>query len=181
MEQTLSRGRGACAVRGVAALLFAVLALAWPGLTMTILVLAFGTYAIADGIFTLGTLADHRERKWLTALEGLFSVAAGLAVLLAPAMATRLAFVGIGFWSLITGAMQLLEAPGLHVETSAELALGASGIIRMFLGVVLLARPHAGLRALVVLVALYALMEGVLMLGVAITGKPREPMRAQPA
>jgi uncharacterized membrane protein HdeD (DUF308 family) len=181
MEEALSRGRGAIAVRGLLAIALGVVALAWPGLTLAILVVTFAAYAIGDGVFTLVAAASSsdRERTALTVIEGLLSIAAGLVVLFAPATATKLAFIGIGLWALITGVMQLLEAPRLPREQTSRAGLGVSGVVRVLLGVVLLARPHAGVMALVLLLALYAFVEGILMLGVAIAGRPREPLKAQ--
>jgi uncharacterized membrane protein HdeD (DUF308 family) len=182
-EALLSRGRGAIAVRGLLALAFGVVALSWPGLTLMILVLSFATYAIADGVFTIGSVASgsDRERTWLAVIEGLLSIAAGLFVLFVPATAAKLAFVCVGLWALITGAMQLLEAPRMRREFSGDTMLGVSGAVRLLLGIVLLARPHAGMAALVVLLALYAFVEGILMLGLAIAGRPRTPVTIQHA
>jgi uncharacterized membrane protein HdeD (DUF308 family) len=170
-------------VRGLLAIALGVVALAWPGLTLAILVLAFATYTIADGVFTLGSVAgsSDRERTGLTVIEGVLSIAVGLFVLFAPAPATRLAFICIGLWALITGLMQLLEAPRLADRASSEMVLGVSGIVRVLLGVVLVARPHAGVMALIMLLALYAFVEGILMLGLAVAGRPRAPWRAQSA
>jgi len=38
------------ALRGLVAILFGVLALTWPGLTLDALVLLFGVFVLADGI-----------------------------------------------------------------------------------------------------------------------------------
>ena len=53
MSETLSRHWWAVALRGVAAILFGVLALVWPGITVFALVIVFGAYALVDGAFTL--------------------------------------------------------------------------------------------------------------------------------
>ena len=39
--------------RGVAGILFAVLAIIWPGITLTALIYLFGAYAIVDGVLAL--------------------------------------------------------------------------------------------------------------------------------
>jgi uncharacterized membrane protein HdeD (DUF308 family) len=170
-------------VRGFLALAFGVVALAWPRLTLVILLVTFGAYAIADGIFTLGMAASSRdrERTWLGVIEGLVSIGAGLFVLIEPAMAARLAAVFIGLWAVVTGVMQLLESPRYHREMTNDMVLGVSGIVRVLLGVVLLARPHAGVTAVILLMALYAFVEGILMLGLAIGGTPRAPAMPHPA
>ncbi len=174
-----STSRSATALRGGLAVAFGIVALAWPHLTVAIIALTFAVYAIADGVFALGWVASrrHEERTWSTALEAVLSIAAGLFVLLARSSATRLAFVCIGLWALLTGVTQLLE-PRRH-ELSSETLLTVSGSVRVLFGVVLLARRHADPRALVGLIALYAFIEGILMLRLAIGGKPRAPLTPQ--
>ncbi len=47
----LSAHWGWLAFRGLAAIVFGVLAFAWPGLTLTTLVIVWGAYAVVDGAF----------------------------------------------------------------------------------------------------------------------------------
>jgi uncharacterized membrane protein HdeD (DUF308 family) len=182
MEEAQSRSRGSLAVRGVLALLLGVLALSWPHLTVAILLLAFATYAIGDGLFAIASVLSgaREERATSVFIEGLISVAAGLFVLFAPATASKLAFFCIGLWAVATGIMQLVESPRVYRETGSEALLMVSGILRIVLGMLLLARPHAGLMALVWLLAVYAFTEGFVMLGLAFRGG-KKPLAAHPA
>jgi uncharacterized membrane protein HdeD (DUF308 family) len=41
------------ALRGVLAIIYGVLAVMWPGMTLEILVLVFGAYMLVDGVFTM--------------------------------------------------------------------------------------------------------------------------------
>ena len=61
MLETLSRNWWAVALRGVAAILFGVLALVWPGITVFALVIVFGAYALVDGAFTLVAAFGNRD------------------------------------------------------------------------------------------------------------------------
>src|SRR3954452_19460502 len=72
MLETLSRHWWAVALRGVAAILFGVLALVWPGITIFALVVVFGAYVLVDGAFTLVAAFGSRDggspgatRPWL--------------------------------------------------------------------------------------------------------------------
>ena len=41
------------ALRGVAAIVFGILAFAWPGITVVSLVILYGAYALVDGVFSI--------------------------------------------------------------------------------------------------------------------------------
>ena len=58
------------AVRGAVAVIFGVLALIWPEITLLALVLVFGAYAFVDGLFALVAAFRGRQlaggsRGWL--------------------------------------------------------------------------------------------------------------------
>ena len=63
MAQVLIGNWWALAIRGVFAIVFAVIAFVWPGITAAALVLLFGAYALVDGIFSL-IGAAFRLRHW---------------------------------------------------------------------------------------------------------------------
>src|SRR3954465_14496479 len=70
MLETLTRHWWVLAVRGGAAVLFGLLALIWPGITILALVLLFGAYALVDGVLALYTALSDRpaaqgRRGWL--------------------------------------------------------------------------------------------------------------------
>jgi hypothetical protein len=51
------------APRGLLAILFGVLAFAWPALTLTTLVLLFGTYVFVNGAFLIFNALGSRKEK----------------------------------------------------------------------------------------------------------------------
>ncbi|RIK43843.1 MAG: hypothetical protein DCC55_04665 [Chloroflexi bacterium] len=51
MVTALARNWWLLLIRGVLAVIFGILALVWPGITLAVLVLLFGAYALVDGIF----------------------------------------------------------------------------------------------------------------------------------
>lgn len=51
----------AFALRGLAAVIFGVLALIWPGVTLAVLVLLWGSYALVEGVLSL--IAAFRLRR----------------------------------------------------------------------------------------------------------------------
>ncbi|WP_345388835.1 DUF308 domain-containing protein [Nonomuraea salmonea] len=50
-------------VRGIAAVIFGILALIWPGLTLLALVIFFGAYALVSGLFRTVRRVPPRGRS----------------------------------------------------------------------------------------------------------------------
>ena len=67
----------ALALRGLAAVIFGILAFAMPGITLAALVLLFGAYALVDGVFTViaAVKVARGERYWWALLiEGIVGI-----------------------------------------------------------------------------------------------------------
>ena len=153
----------ALAVRGVLAVVFGILALSWPGITLWVLALVYGAYALADGVFALtaaiaGTAA---RRPWgMLLLEGIVGILIGLfAVLWTPAVAAALAYL-VAFWAVVTGILEVLAAIRLRQHITSEWALVVGGVLSVLLGVFLVVWPPL----LAVFLGWYALLWGVLVL-----------------
>lgn len=174
----LSRNWGWIALRGVAAVVFGVLAFAWPGVTLVVLALFFGAYALIDGICAL--VAAYRGREggkpvWPLVLIGLLGVAAGFATFLWPEMTALALLMFIAVWALLIGIAQIAAAIRLRKEIDNEVWLGLAGLASVVLGLILFARPGVGALAVVWLIGTYAVLFGVLLvvLGFRVKGLPR--------
>ncbi|MBV8574495.1 MAG: DUF308 domain-containing protein, partial [Acetobacteraceae bacterium] len=87
MSAALARNWWAVVLRGVFAIIFGLIALALPGLTIASLVLLFAVYMLVDGVFAIISAvraAAHHERWGFLILEGVLDILAGLAALLVP-------------------------------------------------------------------------------------------------
>src|SRR5689334_9024910 len=68
-------------LRGIAAIIFGILAFVWPGLTLLTLIFLWGAYAIADGIFALWAAISGRVSmapRWWLAIVGVAGIIAGV-------------------------------------------------------------------------------------------------------
>ena len=77
MLELLARNWWALALRGLLAVLFGILTLWIPGLTLVYLVLLFGAYTILEGIFNLVSAFRAPGHHWPLVLEGILSILAG--------------------------------------------------------------------------------------------------------
>lgn len=151
------------ALRGVLALLFGLGALSFPGLTVLILVIFFGIWALIDG-FTALMMAFGEKRRVAYILLGAISVIAGLYALVRPGMTALALLWLIGIWAVVRGIGEIMAAMQIRKEVKGEWAIALSGVISVLFGIFVLARPGAGALALVWMIALYAFMSGILKL-----------------
>lgn len=165
MVNGLARNWWALALRGIAAILFGILAFALPGITLQVLIAIFGAYALVDGIFMVIAAFRHRVGSWwVTLLEGLVGILVGIGAFLWPDLwALSLLYV-IAAWAIITGVLEIVAAIQLRKEIEGEWFLGLGGLLSILLGILLIVQPAAGILSLLWLVAGYAIVFGVLML-----------------
>lgn len=132
MLDILSRYWWAYIVRGIAGILFSILAYAWPRITLATLIILFGAYAFVDGIFliikTIGNWGD-REDRWLILLQGLLGIGVGIMTLVAPGITAIRLVLYIAAWSLATGVLEIVAAIRLRKEIQGEGWMILSGIV----------------------------------------------------
>ncbi len=157
-------------LRGVAAIVFGVAALIWPGLTLQVLVWLFGAFALVDGAFTLFMGIDsheHNQRWWAMALGGLSGIVLGVLTFLWPAVTGLVLLYFIGAWAIVTGVLEIVAAIELRRLISGEWAMILGGILSIAFGVLLAVFPGAGAVGLVWAIGIYAIVFGILLLGLA--------------
>jgi uncharacterized membrane protein HdeD (DUF308 family) len=163
--ETLSSNWWAVVLRGVAALLFGILALAAPSAALEILVLLFGAYALLDGVLAvLSSGSRPGESRWATLFEGLLGSAIGIFALAFPDAAEAALVVLVAAWSLATGVLEIVAALRLRKHIEGEWALALSGGLSVLFGVLLLANFDLGRVVLAYLLGAYAVFFGVLLL-----------------
>lgn len=170
MINMLARNWGWIAMRGVVALIFGVLTLMNPAITLAVLVLFFGAYALVDGIFAVVAAIMNRkaEPHWVALLiGGLAGIAIGICTFLAPGITATLLLFFIAAWAIIVGVAEIAAAFRLRKVITGEWMLVLAGILSVALGLLLVSRPAAGALALVLWIGAYALVSGLLLIGLA--------------
>ena len=164
MLELLSRYWWTLLLRGLAAIIFGVVAFMWPGISITALVLVFGAYVLVDGIFSLIAAFSNKaqsEQRWLTGLVGALGILFGLLTFIWPAAAALALLLYIAAWSLATGVLQIVAAIRLRKEIKGEFWLGLAGALSIAFAVLVLLNPGAGALAFIWLISAYAIAFGI--------------------
>jgi uncharacterized membrane protein HdeD (DUF308 family) len=157
-------------LRGIAGIVFGVLALAWPGITLLMLVLFYGAYALVDGVFSLiAAFAGKGEGAptWWLILVGILGIVAGLVTFFLPGISAVVLILVIGAWAVVCGIFEIIGAIQLRKEIDNEWLLILSGIVSVLFGLGVLIFPGAGALALIWLIATFAIAFGILWIVLA--------------
>ena len=153
-------------VRGLVAIVFALLTWAQPGVSLAALVLVFGIYVLADGLLGVwSAIAKRRDNRhwWLLLLWGLVGIVVGVMTFIMPGITGLVLLMYIAAWAVITGVLQIVAAIRLRKEIKGEWLMILSGLVSVAFGVLLFLQPGAGALAVAWIIAAYAFILGVLM------------------
>lgn len=151
-------------VRGVVAVLFGILALFLPSVTLVVLVLLFGVYAIIDGILSFARAfnAGRRGQSWVwPTVGGVVGIAAGILAFVWPGRTVLILVYIIAAWALVSGIAEIVASISLRREISNEWLLILGGVTSVLFALLVFIRPGAGALAIVWLIGFYAIVLGV--------------------
>ena len=165
MVKEVTRYWWVVALRGLAAVLFGIAAFAWPGVTLTLLVLLFGAYAVVDGIFAIVyAFGSGRSNRGMLIVEGIVSILVGVIALVWPGITALAVLYLIAAWAVVTGILEIVAAIRLRKVIDNEWLLGLSGLASVIFGVIVAVQPGAGALGLIWVIAAYAVVFGVLLI-----------------
>jgi len=164
MQQMIGNFRTMFLFRGFAAILFGILTLVWPKLSLSVLVLLFGVFAVISGITAMAAALRNREEQgWgLLLFEGILGILAGVVALIWPGI-TALAFLYLlAAWAIIIGVLELVAPLSFPMSFGRGLLMALAGIVSIVFGIIIAAQPAAGLLTVVWLIGVYAIVFGVM-------------------
>lgn len=170
---------GLTVAQGVLAILFGIVALFLPGLTVALLLLFFGIFVLVWGIVglivSLSRIGDHKF-WWLELIFSLLAVGLAVYVLRNPVEVAAFFVVLIGLTFLVRGVIDLLQ--GMFDKDSDgnervfHVIVGVLGIVA---GVIALLHPVSAGVAVVWVIGLYAVLYG--SLAIAFAFKAQESLK----
>lgn len=161
------------ALRGTLAILFGIVALAWPGITVLALAGLFAAWMLLDGIFLLvNAFRQGRNqggwRDWLPSLlAGLLAIGAAVVTVLFPVITLVVLATLAGILLIAIGALELAIAVRLRKLIRGEAFLALAGLAGIVAGLLILSWPLTAAVVLTIILGAYALLSGILLLVVA--------------
>ncbi|HLZ56776.1 MAG TPA: DUF308 domain-containing protein [Ktedonosporobacter sp.] len=168
MQQLIGNFRTMFLFRGLAAVLFGILTLVWPKLSLAVLVLLFGIFAVISGITAVAAaLRNTKEQGWgLLLFEGILGILAGMVALVWPSI-TALAFLYLlAAWAIIIGIIEVVAPLSFPMSGGRAVLMALAGVVSILFGILIAAQPASGLLAVVWLIGIYAIVFGAMYIAV---------------
>ena len=177
LVSALARNWWAVVLRGVIGVLFGLIAVFMPGVTMLSLVLVFAAYAFVDGVFGIISVvraAEHHERFGMLLLEAIVNILTAVVVVAWPGISVVVFIMLIAIWSILSGILMLSAAFRLRSDAGRWL-LGLGGLVSLLLGIMLIMAPIIGVVVVAWWIGVYALVFGIslITLGLRLKGLQR--------
>src|SRR6186997_3299095 len=114
----ITKMRWVLGLHGLASVVFGVMILAWPGISVYALTIVFGAYTLATGIVEFGTAFTTKgrdERAWLI-LRGLLGITVGVLVFAWPAISALALLYVIGAYAVALGILAVAASFRLPLD-----------------------------------------------------------------
>ena len=169
----VTKMRWVLGLHGLASVVFGVMILAWPGISVYALTIVFGAYTLATGIVEFGTAfttQGKEERAWLI-LRGLLGITVGVLVFAWPGISALTLLYVIGAYAVAFGVLFVGASFRLPLDGRDTASMILTGLVAIIFGIVIFAAPGAGALAVLGLIAAFALVTGISELVVSIAGE----------
>ena len=170
MLDDLARNWWLVLLRGICAIIFGVLTLMWPGLSLLTLVVLYGVFALFDGGLAIGAaiMGGAPAPRWWLALVGVLGIGAGAVTLMWPGITGIVLLYFIAGWAIAAGVFEIVGAFRLRKEIEGEWWLIAAGVLSVLFGVLILMFPGAGALGIAFAIAWFAILYGGLLIGLSL-------------
>jgi uncharacterized membrane protein HdeD (DUF308 family) len=161
MQNDMKAASWALGLWGVLSVIFGVMIVAWPGITLKVFLIILGVYFLSVGVVMfVGSIANRSGHWAKTASVGVISAIAGLYVFANPQISALVALSVIAIWAIVVGMLQLV----VGIEGKNDWAMIFGGIVYTLFGFYIFANPAGGAIALVWLVSLSVVIGGIALI-----------------
>jgi uncharacterized membrane protein HdeD (DUF308 family) len=162
-------------LRGIALILFGVVAVVWPGLTLIALSTLFAVYLLIAGVVDIiaGVRAEGRRSMWfLTIILGLLEIGVGVFLLKTGlALATFIALIGLAL--MVYGIIEIIAAFEPGEDAGRRFLLIIAGGISVVAGFIVLRYPASSGLAFTWVLGVWGLILGALQIAMCLSLKSK--------
>lgn len=154
-------------LNGILLIIFGLVALFFPGITLKALGIYFALTLLAGGIvMTIGAIrAKKYNPHWYMMLtEGIIGIVISLIIFAAPVLLATAFVVIMGIWAIVLGLIFLFMYLKRSLPTFSNTFLLIISLLSLFLGVFIILDPFESTRIITVLIGIYAVLYGVFSL-----------------
>ncbi len=170
MSRPLSMPKWALITFGLLSIVAGILAFAWPGVTILVLVMLLGIDLLIYGVMAITTAFSTGQGRVLAVIFGVLAFIAGTALFLAPLRNLAAVVIVLSVFWVVGGLVQaigsLIDRPPMW---GFELF---SGLLSIAAGVVAIAWPGITLLAVAILAGVWMIMIGAMQLIAAFRRPP---------
>ncbi|HYZ86248.1 MAG TPA: DUF308 domain-containing protein [Bryobacteraceae bacterium] len=160
-------------IRGLMALVLALITGKWPAMSLRSLLLVFGGYALVDGLVAMAGAMRSAEsgKRWTPLIvEGVTGILTAFAAFSWPSPFDLSVTYLIAAWALVTGVLEVMTGLRLRKSLAGEWLLTLSGFSSITLGILMLTiRVAADVARLV---GIYAFIFGIMLLALGFRLRP---------
>ena len=157
-------------IRGILAVVLGLLMVTFPGAAVFTLAIFFGAYAFVDGIVAIaGAIRmNHADYNWVwLLLEGVLGVIVGVITFFFPGFVALWLVFLFGAWAVLSGIFAIVSAFRIRQAIANEILMILFGAISIVAGIAIYVFPLYGIFALAWTIAIYAILAGIFMIGLA--------------
>jgi len=168
-------------LRSIVNIIFGILLLFFPGLTLWVLAIALSVNLLIVGLFMVFEPAIDKTNKhaFLTALFGLLSIFLGIYLLTRPLAGVAVLTIIFAAWALMFGIIDLILGFKLtELKQSQSWLFYTAGALSIVFAIFILFNPIQGSLTIVWAIGLYSLVLGIIIGYNAIVGSKTKPQKA---
>jgi uncharacterized membrane protein HdeD (DUF308 family) len=157
-------------IRGICSILFGILAITLPHITLWVLITMFGVYVLFDSAAALMVGLSGRLNGgiwWGMVLLGVLGTIAGITALTWPGETVVILLMVIAFWAIMRGLTEIIAAIALRKHIEDEWVLIIGGLMSILFGALMLVHPAAGALAVILLIGAFSLAAGMTQISLA--------------
>ncbi len=158
-------------LRGLAAIVFGVLAIMWPGATVVVLTAFIAAYALVDGAVAIASAVRMRsifDRWWVLLVQGLISVVFGVWAFINPLLSLLYIVISVSLWMVFAAIVQFLLARAQKAMGTTPVWSIVGGVLSLVLAVLALVYPGLTVASVIVLIAWFSLVIGIVQVVIAL-------------